>query len=123
MTTDVSTMTDAALNIAAAKARGWKLADREACGWGKGPPVWITGDERNPTYQDYTPATDRAAAMELLEIPGWWDRMDPLKSVAGHGAVYGVRHHYAGYRLAWVYHPSLPRAITEAFVAAKGGGA
>ncbi len=53
--------------LVAEKVMGWTLADRWACGWGKGPSVYITNLEKSPTWQDFTPSTDIAAAWEVVE--------------------------------------------------------
>ena len=56
----------------AVEVMGWTLADRRAMGWGDGPPVWITGESSDdpnssPTWQDFRPSTDIAAAWEVVE--------------------------------------------------------
>jgi hypothetical protein len=37
---------------------GWELVDRVAAGWGKGPPVYSTKDDANPTFQDFRPTRE-----------------------------------------------------------------
>ena len=58
----------------AEKVMGWTLADRKAMGWGDGPLVWRTGQEENPTQQDFRPSTDPARAwlvrVKMSEL-GW----------------------------------------------------
>ena len=60
---------------------GWDLADRVGCGWGKGPPVWITHSDPNPTWQDFRPTRSWSDAGEVVEkmrpthhvlIEGYW---------------------------------------------------
>jgi hypothetical protein len=46
-----------------AELMGWKLCDRRAMGWGEGPPVWSTGDLRNPTRMWFSPSTVREDAL------------------------------------------------------------
>lgn len=51
----------------AVNVMGWIFIDRKAVGWGDGPDVYGTGDCKNPTFQDFTPTTDRRCAMLVLE--------------------------------------------------------
>lgn len=57
-------------NFIAEHVMGWTLIDRKAVGWMDGPPVWNTGktgEDESPTWQDFRPTTDPAAAMQVLE--------------------------------------------------------
>lgn len=45
----------------------WTLADRRGMRWDQGPEVWITGDEENPTEQDWHPSESIRAAMQVVE--------------------------------------------------------
>ena len=57
----------------AEKVMGWKKLDRRAMGWGEGPLVWATGDDReegSPTRQHFEPSTDTASAISALEHHG-----------------------------------------------------
>lgn len=56
--------------ILATRVMGWTLADRRACGWGDGPPVWMTGahpDDENasPTFQGFSPSSNIAHAARI----------------------------------------------------------
>jgi|ERR1051326_186729 hypothetical protein len=51
----------------ALRVMGWTLADRRAMGWSPGPDVWLTGDEENPTEQDWWPNESIEAAMRVVE--------------------------------------------------------
>lgn len=56
--------------LIAEKVMGWQLADREAMGWGDGPPMWLTGDEANPTRQNFAPSGFMRDAWEVAEKLG-----------------------------------------------------
>lgn len=66
-------MTRDELNAAVAeKVMGWKLLDRVLSGWGKGSPVWATGEDpedvsSSPTFQGFNPTGDSSHAMMVIE--------------------------------------------------------
>lgn len=57
------------LDVAVAeRVMGWRSTDRRAMGWNpNGPDVWTTGDEENPTYQEFRPSQSIEAAMRVVE--------------------------------------------------------
>lgn len=55
-------MSDEIDRLVAEKVMGWKLANRQANGWGSGPPVWLTGADQDdemssPTWQEFSPSS------------------------------------------------------------------
>lgn len=62
----------------AVNVMGWTLADRRQMGWGDGPDVWLTGEDRddpnsNPTHQDPKFTTDASADyLVLVRVRETW---------------------------------------------------
>lgn len=114
--------------VIAERVMRWTLADRRAMGWSAGPAVWLTGDEENPTEQDWHPSESIEAAMLVVEkmtADGFhWEFSchNPVKSTCSRCPFADFWHYTNGVLdvEAGAEGATLPEAICRAALAAIG---
>jgi len=96
--------------LVAERVLKWTLADREALGWGKGLPVWMTSKDDCPTWQGFSPSKDIEDAWQVVEkMAGHWFGISYQ-----HAADEGMEHERCGVRVYKVGDCEMPAASSFA---------
>lgn len=118
----------------AERVMGWKPCDRVAMGWGDGPPVWLTGEDRSPTFQDFRPSEEvphawmvvesmraKGKLMSLVQDSDGWYALVPTE--ATHDFVRGTDHPtielVGGEGETFVHAKTMPLAVCRAALIAQ----
>jgi hypothetical protein len=83
--------------MVAEKVMGWELANRRACGWGDGPPVFYTRDAESPTFQGPDFADDANHDYKLLRhVRRTWSEQRQLDFGEAIEQIWRTRNGFAG---------------------------